>query len=363
MDLLPLRKVIALTLCGYLLGQSANVDVQNNPAWPTLRALIQWHGLQDRSDTIVAIWMSVGGEECRKAMRDAGIQSQAATEICAVENSARDGRKAGSGRAAATSAAPKTQDKTEASLQQSAPQPEAKGSQGLTNESLIKMVKASLSEDVILSLVQSQPGTFSIAPDDLIALKSAGISDRIISAVLDKVNGASRMPAEEAKATSAPKSNGGQFVLHDGTPIRLRLSRNLSSADAQVGESVDFEVLEDVRIDDVLVVARGGTTIATVTEAQPKKRMARGGKLGVTIDYVRLVDGGRAALRAVKETKGGGHTGAMTGGIVATAIVLPVAAPFFLFMHGKDTVIPKGTEITAYVNGEIALERSHFAGR
>lgn len=85
--------------------------------------------------------------------------------------------------------------------------------------------------------------------------------------------------------------------------------------------------------------------------------MARGGKLNVNSDYVRLVNGDKVALRAVKETRGGGHTGAMTGGMVATAIVFFPAAPFFLFMHGKDTTIPKGTEITAYVNGEIKLER------
>src|SRR5262245_37786674 len=71
------------------------------------------------------------------------------------------------------------------------------------------------------------------------------------------------------------------FVLHDGTPIRLRLNRNVSSADAKVGESVDFEGLEDVKVNDVLVITRGSTAIATVTEAAPKRRMARGGKLGV----------------------------------------------------------------------------------
>src|SRR5262249_18791166 len=100
------------------------------------------------------------------------------------------------------------------------------------------------------------------------------------------------------------------LVLHDATPIRLRLSRNLSSADAQVGETVDFEVLDDLKIDDMLVVPRGGMAIATITQAQAKRRMARGGKLDVNIDYVRLCDGERAALRAVKEAKGGGHTGA-----------------------------------------------------
>jgi hypothetical protein len=84
--------------------------------------------------------------------------------------------------------------------------------------------------------------------------------------------------------------------------------------------------------------------------------MARGRKLDLTIDYVRLVNGDKAALRGVKDTSGGGHTGAMTGAIVATSLVVWPAAPFFLFMHGKDSTIPKGTEITAYVNGEIKLD-------
>jgi hypothetical protein len=91
--------------------------------------------------------------------------------------------------------------------------------------------------------------------------------------------------------------------------------------------------------------------------------MARGGKLNVNIDDVRLSDGERAPLRAVKEAKGGGHTGAMTGAIVGTAIVFFPAAPLFLFMHGKDITIPKGTEITAYINGDIPLDPARFAAQ
>ena len=75
---------------------------------------------------------------------------------------------------------------------------------------------------------------------------------------------------------------------------------------------------------------------------------------------MRLADGEKVALRAVKEAKGGGHTGAMTGAIVGTAIVFFPAAPLFLFMHGKDITIPKGTEITAYINGDIPLDPSKF---
>jgi hypothetical protein len=160
-------------------------------------------------------------------------------------------------------------------------------------------------------------------------------------------------PATAAPATTAPSKP----VLQDGTPVKLRLARNVSSADATTGESVDFEVLEEVKISDLLVIPKGGLAIGTVTEAEHKKRLARGGKLNMTIDYVRLVDGEKAALRAVREAKGGGHTGAMTAGIVVTGLIIWPAAPFFLFMHGKDITIPKGTEITAYVNGDSPIDR------
>jgi hypothetical protein len=88
--------------------------------------------------------------------------------------------------------------------------------------------------------------------------------------------------------------------------------------------------------------------------------MARGGKLDINIDYVKLVSGERAPLRAVKDMNGGGHTGVMVGGIVATGILFFPAAPFFLFMHGKDTSLPKGTEITACVNGDMKLDPAKF---
>jgi hypothetical protein len=150
------------------------------------------------------------------------------------------------------------------------------------------------------------------------------------------------------------------FGLEDGTPVKLRLNRTISSADAHVNDTVDFEVLEEVKLHDVVIVPRGSMAWGTVTEAQPKRRMGRGGKLDVNIDDVRLASGEKVPLRAVKDAKGGGHVGAMTGAMVATAIVFFPAAPLFLFMHGKDISIPKGTEITAYINGDIPLDAAKF---
>ncbi len=153
------------------------------------------------------------------------------------------------------------------------------------------------------------------------------------------------------------------FRLDDGTPVRLRLQRTISSADAQVNDEIDFDVLDEVKVNGVVVIPKGSIGWGTVTAAQSKRRLARGGKLNVNTDSVRLANGEKVALRAVKNGSGDGHTGAMAGGMLATAVFVPIAAPLFLLMHGKDVTIPKGTEITAYINGAVDLDRTKFDAR
>jgi hypothetical protein len=158
-------------------------------------------------------------------------------------------------------------------------------------------------------------------------------------------------------AVSFSQTPPQQTILPQGTPVRMRMNRTVSSADAQLGDNVDFETLDDVKVGELVVIPKGSTAIATVTEAVHKRRMARGGKLAMNIDYLRLPSGERLPLRGVQNVSGGGHTGAMTGGIVAAAIVFFPAAPFFLFMHGKDITIPKGHEVTVYTNTDYDLAK------
>jgi len=159
---------------------------------------------------------------------------------------------------------------------------------------------------------------------------------------------------------TAPSGPPPPHTLLDGTPVKLRLSQSISSAEAKMGQEVPFEVVEDVKVDDTVVLPKGAIAIANVTEAEHKKSMGRAGKLNVSITYARLGDNEKVALRAVKEAKGGGHVGAMTGAIVATSIVFFPAAPLFLFIHGKDITIPQGTEITAFADGDMHLDMARF---
>ena len=165
--------------------------------------------------------------------------------------------------------------------------------------------------------------------------------------------------AAQATPTAAPAQ---PHTLLDGTPVKIRLTQTLSSADAKVNQEIPFDVVEDIKVDDTVVLPKGATAIGTVTEADHKKSMGRAGKLNLSISYARLADNEKVALRATKDAKGGGHVGAMTGAIVATSIIFFPAAPLFLFIHGKDITIPQGTEVTAFVEGDMHLDMAKFGG-
>jgi hypothetical protein len=169
------------------------------------------------------------------------------------------------------------------------------------------------------------------------------------------------VPAGASDVAAKPSTPPPPNTLLDGTAVKLRLAETISSSNAKVGQQVPFEVTEDVVVQGVTVLPKGAQAIATVTDANPKKTMGRGGKLNVNVDSARLADGEKVQLRAVQDNKGGGHVGAMTGAMVATAIVFFPAAPLFLFIHGKDISIPKGTEVTAFVQGDMRLDMAKFA--
>ena len=166
--------------------------------------------------------------------------------------------------------------------------------------------------------------------------------------------------SQNQPANAQPTAPSKGSVLEDGTAVTLRLGRSLSSADAHAGDRVDFEVAQEVSVNRIVVIPKDSPASGTVITAHKKRRMGRAGKLDVSIENVQLADGEKATLRAVKESQGGSHTGIMAGGMVATSLIVWPAAPVFLLMHGKDVTIPKGTEVTAYISGDVKLDLAKF---
>ena len=148
-----------------------------------------------------------------------------------------------------------------------------------------------------------------------------------------------------------------QVTLPEGTKVRVRLEQQLSSATAEEGQPVQLAVTEDIKVGDTPVIAQGATCVGTITQAVPKRRMGRTGKLDFSIERCNAVDGAPVPLRYSAIKKEGGSHGARTGALTAgAAIVFWPAAPVFLLMKGKDVTVNKGIIIDVFTDQRFVLK-------
>jgi hypothetical protein len=88
--------------------------------------------------------------------------------------------------------------------------------QPLNNDSIIKLIKAGLSEDLIVTSINSSPGEYDTSVNGLIALKKAGATDKVVSAMILKTSGAAPATATAAPAGSPVASTAAAPALPDG---------------------------------------------------------------------------------------------------------------------------------------------------
>jgi len=152
-----------------------------------------------------------------------------------------------------------------------------------------------------------------------------------------------------------------QVMIPDGTRIRVRLEENLSSSSAELGQTVDFAVTQEVRVGDAIVVANGARATGSIVKVEERRRMGRAGMLDFSIERVQLVDGNWLNVRYTpnkNKGKGSGATAGVTTGILA--VVFWPAAPLGLLVKGHDVEINKGrtyevfADESTYVNAAVA---------
>jgi len=83
--------------------------------------------------------------------------------------------------------------------------------QPLTNDAIVKLVKAGLGEDIILSMIASQPSKFSVGTEDLVALKKNSVSDKVIASMMTKGSTATA-PTSGSAAGVTPVSEVGVYT-------------------------------------------------------------------------------------------------------------------------------------------------------
>jgi hypothetical protein len=231
---------------------------------------------------------------------------------------------------------------TTAYAQQSLPQPAQQHSQqGLNNDAVIKLVKAGLPDDLIVSTISTSPGVYDITADGMIALKSAGVSDKVISAIVNKTN----TPAQPAP-TPAPAP--AQLLLAEGTEVPLTFDQDLSSKTANDGDPVELLLAQDLKVGDVVVARAGCKAVGEVTNAKKSGMMGKPGELNIKLDYLK-VGNAKVHLRGTKGKEGDSGT---TGVVVLTVLFGVVG----FIHHGKQVEIKKGTAINVYVADDVRLD-------
>jgi hypothetical protein len=75
----------------------------------------------------------------------------------------------------------------------------------LTNQDIIKLVKAKLSDDLIIQKIAQSKTRFDTSVDGLVALRDAGVDDRLLAVIMNPASAAAAAPAARPAAT--PSAN------------------------------------------------------------------------------------------------------------------------------------------------------------
>lgn len=138
------------------------------------------------------------------------------------------------------------------------------------------------------------------------------------------------------------------MVLPEGTIVKAVLMQDLNGKKVSVGQTIDFELNDNVIMDSRVVLPKGAKITGTITEAQRSKALGKKGKLSFSIDYLYLSNGKVVKLRSTNEKNLRG-----SGAIVATTAIL--VAPLALFIKGKNAKYETGEVFEAYVDKDTEL--------
>jgi hypothetical protein len=145
--------------------------------------------------------------------------------------------------------------------------------------------------------------------------------------------------------------------LKSDTPVHLHLAQAVTSEKAKVGERIPFQVLDDVTVGNAVVIPRGSMAWGKIVDAHPSKLAGRGGKIALELETVAALTGEQVPLRGAEE-KQGRFGMSVTGGYGVLSLVLLPTLPL---QRGEQVLIPKGTEVAAFVKSSVTLDGGRLA--
>jgi hypothetical protein len=168
----------------------------------------------------------------------------------------------------------------------------------------------------------------------------------------------SLLPSEQ----TADAKPANTIRLPNGKPLRLLLIDSLSSKTAKVGDRIKLQVLEDVKIGGLIVIAKKAPASGTITETHPAGRAWHKGELAIRLDTVTLANHQTLALEFATNKAGDptNATAAWAQSIVQTEGLALFALPFAPLQHGNQATMRRGTVMEAVTQGEVLLDRANI---
>ncbi|GAG64774.1 unnamed protein product, partial [marine sediment metagenome] len=139
-----------------------------------------------------------------------------------------------------------------------------------------------------------------------------------------------------------------EVVIPAGTLVSIRFLNNLSSKESVSGETFDYQVVENVFLDNKLVISANSAGLGEITSAKKARILAQPGKLELTFKSIISLDGTPIDLimgeKAEEENK---RLYVAVGAGILGLIILsnPIGLVFGALIPGKNVKIDEGTEM------------------
>jgi len=157
---------------------------------------------------------------------------------------------------------------------------------------------------------------------------------------------ATAKPALDGPGTSTPDANG-KYMLREGADVNLRFSQSLTSKTAAEGDPVTLDLVDDLKVGDVIVAKAGSKAVGEVSNAKKSGMLGQAGDLSIRLDYLKVGDT-KVKLRGIKGKEG-------ESGVGATIALTVLFGPIGLIKHGKNVEIKEGQTLHAFIGDDIAL--------
>lgn len=156
-------------------------------------------------------------------------------------------------------------------------------------------------------------------------------------------------PVAASAQTAATTASLQSAILPEGTELKLQFNERLSSATNRQGDTFTVSLTQPVTLADGTVIPAGFRGRGEVTSAEKRGFMGRAGDLSVRLEYLRIGTT-RVGIRANRTSEGQGALG-------STIALTVLFGPLGLLKRGKDIDIPRGQEITAYVDAPTTIPK------